>query len=62
MYRVLDWTNDRELSSHATLSAARRACRKLGHDGTHNGKYYAPVSFVADDDGFCIYNPRFKKE
>lgn len=61
-YFVYHWESDLVLGQWENLGKAKRECRKFGHTRLNNGKYYAPVAFVGDEDGYVIYNPRFKME
>ena len=58
MYYVKSWDTDEILSTHKTLAIARRYCRGQGH-GEVAGASYVPIAYVADEDGHCVYSPRF---
>ncbi len=60
MYHVMNWDTREVISSWPKLSIAKRYCRGQGHTGLSNGVYLAPVAYVADEGGLCVYNPRFK--
>ena len=60
MYYITYWDDPKKQYPVAKLASAKRACRGLGHDRTHNGMYYAPVARVQDEGGYCVYNPVFK--
>ena len=60
MYHVTDWETNEIYSSWKKLAVARRYCRGKGHNGiTHNNMTFEPLCFVADDEGYLVYNPRF---
>ena len=59
MFYVKSWNTDEVLSEHNTLAIAKRYCRGEGHTGDHNGNWYHPVAYVANEDGYLVYNPRF---
>ena len=66
MYRVVCWNTGEVISTHEKLRNAKRACRKLGALSTTKDweneylKTLAPIAYVKDRHGFCVYNPRFK--
>lgn len=58
MYKIINWNTNEVIAEIASLSAAKRVCRKLGHTSKAWGKHYPPIAYVADDGGL-VYNPRF---
>ena len=70
MFHVTNWDTleimlkaTGEPMSFEKLAVARRWAKGCGHIGDEdNGlERYSPVAFVADDEGYCVYNPVFKK-
>lgn len=63
-YIVTNWQTQEAIAEFEDLNEAKKFCRGLGHTGQAIGGYYPPVAFVADIDGYLVYNPRFavKKE
>jgi hypothetical protein len=65
MYKVTLWGPPvKVVQEYSDLNKAKRECRKLGHDVnllSGNFKYYAPNAYVADEEGYLVYNPRFKR-
>ena len=61
MYFVKNWETDETIDSFEKLTTAKRYCRGQGHTGqlAPNGQYL-PIAYVADDEGYLVYNPRFK--
>ena len=64
MYHVKNWDTDEIIASFDNLKDAKRVARAQGHTGetVPESKWIPPVAYVADDNGYCVYNPRFKKE
>lgn len=60
MYSIVNWDTNQTITKVAKLPAAKRLCRGLGYIGQGNGAWYAPVARVCDEDGHCVYNPKFK--
>jgi hypothetical protein len=63
MYHVTIWDTQKIHRSFTKLGVAKRWCRGLGHTGEDDPGLtgYPPIAFVANDDGECVYNPRFSK-
>lgn len=62
-YRVVTWGKRSIIAEDLPLAAAKKQARGLGYDADiNNGKWFAPIAFVEDENGFCVYNPRFKME
>ena len=70
MYHVVSWDTNEVMTrpdgtplSFEKLAVARRWCRGQGHTGEDNSGLtgYPPIARVQDDDGYCVYNPRFSK-
>jgi len=63
MYHVTDWNTKKVIRSFKSLGVAKRWCRGQGHTGEDNSGLtgYPPIAFVANDNGECVYNPRFSK-
>lgn len=63
MYHVTIWDTKKIYKSFNKLGTAKRYCRGMGHTGEDIPMLYnyPPIAFVADDDGYCVYNPRFSK-
>jgi len=59
MYNIVNWDTDEIITSTEKLSTAKRLCRQQGHTGDGNGDYYSPVALVRDENGCCVYNPKF---
>lgn len=59
-YKIINWDTGGTIAEVMNLDIAKKHCRKMGHTGEHNGKWYLPVAFVQDPAGECVYNPRFK--
>ena len=63
MYHVKNWNTNKIYRSFEKLAIAKKYARGMGHTGEDvkglNG--YMPIAFVANDDGECVYNPRFCK-
>lgn len=62
MYYIVSWDHGDIIDKTSKLSVGKRLTRKLGHTGQHNGKYYAPVARLQDENGNCVYNPIFRVE
>ena len=64
MYHVTYWNSQKIYRSFEKLAIAKRYARGLGHTGedNHTLNGYPPVAFVANDNGECVYNPRFGKQ
>jgi len=60
MYRIINWDTGEVISEWKALPTAKRYCRGEGHTGEGNGVWFNPVAWVADEDGNCVYNPRFQ--
>lgn len=60
MYNIVNWDTNEIIAKVSKLSTAKRLCRNQGHTGQSNGAYYAPVARAQDDNGFCVYNPKFR--
>ncbi len=63
MYKVISWDTGEIISEHASLPAAKRACRKEGCVLV-DGKFL-PVAFVTNGEKTfyrwqVVYNPRFR--
>jgi len=60
MFYVKRWDNDEILSTWDKLAVAKRYAKGAGHTGemAPNGRYL-PVAYVEDEEGNCVYNPRF---
>jgi len=63
MFHVTYWDTQEIYRSFSKLSIAKKYARGLGHTGEDNPTLtgYPPVAFVANDNGECVYNPRFGK-
>jgi len=63
MYHVVNWDTNETIKSFDKLAIARRYCRGMGHTGEDCPGLtgYPPIARVQDDDGYCVYNPRFSK-
>jgi hypothetical protein len=60
MYKVILWGTRTVIQTFVSLRPAQRCARKQGYDeNLSNGKYYAPLAYVEDESGYCVYNPRF---
>lgn len=59
-YKVVHWDTGETLTEVKILSIAKKHARSMGHTGEHNGKWYSPVAYVANEKDECVYNPRFK--
>lgn len=62
MYHVTDWETREIYGSYKKLTVARRWCRGKGHNGNIHNNRYEPVAFVANDEGYLVYNPRFSTQ
>ena len=60
MYHITRWDDNTVIASIEEINAAKRITRSQGHNGDHNGKWFCPIAYLADDDGFLVYNPRFR--
>ena len=63
MFFVTLWENGQVVHEFEKLTIAKRYARGMGHTGEdHPGLTgYPPIAFVANEDGECVYNPRFSK-
>lgn len=63
LYHVTLWETG-EITGTYPLGLAKRYARGQGHTGEDNPMLtgYPPIAFVADDNGNCVYNPRFGKQ
>lgn len=63
MYHVTDWNTGQIIKSFEKLAVAKRWCRGQGHDGIDDPAFtgFAPIAYVANDAGDCVYNPRFSR-
>lgn len=63
MYHVIFWDTGKTYKSFEKLNRAKRYAKGLGHTGENDPFLtgYPPIAYVADDDGYCVYNPRFGK-
>lgn len=61
MYKIVSWETGEILEECVKLSIAKRHCRKLGYVDNGHPTNYSPVAYVADADGYVVYNPRFKR-
>ncbi len=59
MFKVMNWDTREVMYEFKKLATAKRYAKRAGHIGKGNGSYYSPVAYVEDDNGFCVYNPRF---
>ena len=72
MYRVMLWDKRGEVAKlsdgspmeHANLTTCQKWCRGMGHTGEDSPLCtgYPPIAYVADEDGYLVYNPRFSKD
>lgn len=60
MYTVRRWDNDEIISEYPKLALAKRYCRGQGHTGEYVNGRYAPIAYVADVNGYLVYNPTFR--
>jgi hypothetical protein len=62
-YHVTYWATNEIYRTFDKLAIAKKYARGLGHTGEDNQTLtgYPPIAFVANDDGECVYNPRFGK-
>jgi hypothetical protein len=62
-YHVTYWDNGDVYRTFDKLAIAKRYARGLGHTGEDDLMLtgYPPVAYVANDNGECVYNPRFGK-
>ena len=63
VYKVVRWGEIAPIKSFNNLKKAKKYCRSLGYDPnliSGNLKWYAPIAYVADENGLLVYNPRFK--
>ena len=63
MFHVTYWETGKIYRSFERLAIAKKYARGLGHDGKDVEIFtgYAPIAYVADDNGDLVYNPRFGK-
>ena len=63
MYHVTLWETGEIHRSFKKLAIAKRYARGQGHTGEDDPLLtgYPPIAYVADDNGYCVYNPRFSK-
>ena len=59
MYKVMNWDTREVMYEFEKLATARRYAKGAGHIGKGNGSYFSPVAYVEDENGYCVYNPRF---
>jgi len=61
MYHVTYWDTGKIYQSFEKLAIAKRYARGLGHTGKEYPFLtgFPPVAYVANDNGECVYNPRF---
>ena len=59
MYKVVNWDTRETMHEFEKLVVAKRYAKGAGHIGKGNEVYYSPVAYVEDEDGYCVYNPRF---
>lgn len=61
MFHVTYWDNGKIYKSFEKLAIAKRYARDLGHTGQEipflTG--FPPIAYVSNDNGECVYNPRF---
>jgi hypothetical protein len=63
MYHVTRWDTGEITRSFFSLAIAKKYARGAGHTGEDDPLLtgYPPIAYVADDEGYCVYNPRFGK-
>lgn len=63
-YSVVLWDTQEVIARYRKqdYAAAKKAAREQGFDRnliSGNLKTFAPMAYVADGRGYCVYNPRF---
>ncbi len=63
MYHVTLWETREIVKSVKNFNYAKGWARARGHTGEDNSGLtgYPPLAYVANDDGYLVYNPRFGK-
>lgn len=63
MYYVISWDTGETLGEYKKLAIAKRYARGQGHTGEDHPilTHFPPIAYVANEQGECVYNPRFSK-
>ena len=64
MFYVTLWDSSKVVCPCASLTKAKRVARSLGSVPA-DPRFFtgdAPVAYVSNDRGECVYNPRFRHE
>ena len=64
MFYVKRWADDEVIREYPKLAIAKKYARGQGHTGEDHPflTSYPPIAYVANEDGECVYNPRFSKQ
>ena len=63
MFYVVRWDTGKVTHEFEKLAIAKRYARGAGHTGEDHPFLtgYPPVAHVQNEEGKCVYNPRFSK-
>jgi hypothetical protein len=63
MFYVVRWDTGEVAYKFEKLAIAKRYARGMGHTGEDHPFLtgYPPIARVQNEDGECVYNPRFSK-